>query len=77
MVVENILGRKKIKDFVYFKGQLHELYCSPNLLILAPWFFTKILKTIFTAFYKEGYEIMSYLYDFILLGNTFEERKLT
>ena len=60
-----------------FEGKLYKFVCLPNGLTSAPRIFTKILKPIFAILYKEGHEIMGYLDDSILFGDTFEECRLS
>ena len=56
-----------------FEGQLYKFVCLPNGLTSAPRLFTKILKPIFAALHKEGHEIMGYLDDSILFGDSYKE----
>ena len=58
-----------------FAGQLYKFVCLPNGLTSAPRLFTKILKPVFAAPYKGGHDIMSYLDDSILFGDTYDECK--
>ena len=57
--------------------KLYKFICLPNGLTSAPRLFTKILKPVFAALHKEGHDIMGYLDDSILFGDTFEECKLS
>ena len=58
-----------------FAGQLYKVVCLPNGLTSAPRLFTKILKPVFAALHKEGHDIMGYLDDSILFGDTNDECK--
>ena len=58
-----------------FAGQLYTFFCLPNGLTSAPRLFTKILKPVFAALHKEGYDIMGYLDDSILIGDNYDECK--
>ena len=60
-----------------FEGKLYKFVCLPNGLTSAPRLFTKILKPVFAALHKEGNDIMGYLDDSILFGDTFKECKLS
>ena len=53
-----------------FEGQLYKFACLPDGLASARELFTEILKPIFAALNKERNEIMDYLDDFILLGDS-------
>ena len=56
-----------------FEGQLYKFVCLPNGLSSAPRIFTKLLKPVFSALHKQGHQIMGYLDDSFLMGDTFEE----
>ena len=58
-----------------FSGQLNKFVCLPNGLTCAPRLFTKIFKPAFAALHKEGYDIMGYLDDSILVGDNYDECK--
>ena len=58
-----------------FEGQLYKFVCLPNGLSSAPRIFTKLLKPVFSALHKQGHQIMGYLDDSFLMGDTFEECK--
>ena len=58
-----------------FEGQLYKFVCLPNGLSSAPRIFTKLLKPVFSALHKQGHQIMAYLDDSFLMGDTFEECK--
>ena len=58
-----------------FEGNLYKYTCLPNCLSSAPRIFTKILKPVFSALRKEGHQIMGYLDDTFLMGDTFHKRK--
>ena len=53
-----------------FEGQLYKFVCLPNGLSSAPRIFTKLLKPVFSALHKQGHEIMGYLDDSFLMGDT-------
>ena len=52
-----------------FAWQLHKFLCLINGLTSASSYFIKILKPVFVALHKEGYDIMGYLNDSILFGD--------
>ena len=56
-----------------FEGQLYKYLCLPNGLSSAPRIFTKLMKPVFPALRKKGHQIMGYLDDSFLMGNTSEE----
>ena len=56
-----------------FEGQLYKYVCLPNGLSSAPHIFTKLTKPVFSALRKQGHQIMGYLDDSFLMGDTFEE----
>ena len=56
-----------------FEGQLYKYVCLPNGLSSAPRIFTKLMKPVFSALRKKGHQIMGYLDDSFLMGDTFEE----
>ena len=58
-----------------FEGQLYKFVCLPNGLSSAPRIFTKLLKPVFSALHKQGHQILGYLDDSFLMGDTFEECK--
>ena len=58
-----------------FEAQLYKFVCLPNGLSSAPRIFTKLLKPVFSALHKQGHQIMGYLDDSFLMGDTFEECK--
>ena len=58
-----------------FEGNLYKYTCSLNDLSSASRIFTKILKPVFSALRKEGHQIMGYLDDTFLMGDTFNECK--
>ena len=58
-----------------FEGQLYKFVCLPNGLSSAPRVFSKLLKPVFSALHKQGHQIMGYLDDSFLIGDTFEECK--
>ena len=55
------------------EGQLYKHVCLPNGLSSAPRIFTKLVKPVFSALRKRGHQIMGYLDDSFLMGDTFEE----
>ena len=61
----------------YFEGQLYKYECLPNGLSFAPRIFTKLLKPVYSALRKQGHQIMGYLDDSFLVGDTFEECQST
>ena len=61
-----------------FEGQLYKYVCLPNGLSSAPpppppRIFTRLMKPVFSALRKKGHQIMGYLDDSFLMGDTFEE----
>uniref|UniRef100_A0A1Y1N1R8 Reverse transcriptase domain-containing protein n=2 Tax=Photinus pyralis TaxID=7054 RepID=A0A1Y1N1R8_PHOPY len=59
-----------------FKGQLYEFTCLPFGLCTAPLIFTKILKPIFGRLRSKGLLSVTYLDDFLLLGDSYENCSL-
>ena len=53
-----------------FERNLYKYTCLPNGLSSAPRIFTKILKPVLSALRKEGHQIMGYLDDTFLMGDT-------
>ena len=60
-----------------FERDLYKYTCLPNGLSSAPKKFTKILEPVFSALGKESHQIMGYLDDNVLMGDTFNEWKNT
>lgn len=58
-----------------FRGQLYKYACLPNGLTSAPRIFTKLLKPVICALRKQGHQIMGYLDDTLLMGDTFNACK--
>ena len=58
-----------------FEGQLYIFVCLPNGLSSAPRTFTKLVKPVFSVLHKQGQQIIGYLDDSFLMGDTFEECK--
>ena len=58
-----------------FEENLYRYTCFPNGLSSALRIFTKILKPVFSALRKEGNQILGYLDDTFLMGDTFNECK--
>ena len=56
-----------------FEGQLYKYMCLPNGLSSAPRIFTKLMEPVFSALRKKGHQIMGYLDDSFLMGDTFVE----
>ena len=56
-----------------FEGQLYKYACLPNRLLSAPRTFTKLIEPVLSALRKKGHQIMGYLDDSCLMGDTFEE----
>ena len=54
-----------------FEGNLYKYMRLPNGLSSAPRIFTKILKPVFSTLRKEDHQIMGYLDDTFLMGDTF------
>ena len=58
-----------------FEGQLYKFVCLPSVLFSAPRISTELLKPVFSALHKQWHQIMGYLDDLFLMGDTFEECK--
>ena len=58
-----------------FEGIRYKYVCLPNGLSPAPRIFTKVMKPVLSSLRKKGHQIMNYLDDFYLVGDTFEECK--
>ena len=58
-----------------FERNLYKYICLPNGLSSAPRIFTKILKPVFSTLRKEDHQIMGYLDDTFLMGDTFNRCK--
>ena len=56
-----------------FEGQLYKYVCLSNGLSSASRIFTKLLNPVYSALRKQGHQIMGYLDDSFLVGDTFEE----
>ena len=64
------------KYFLFqFVGNLYKYTSLPNSASSFPRIFTKILKPVIPALRKGGYQIMGYLDDIFLMGDTFNECK--
>ena len=60
--------------FVFqFRGKFYKYLCLPNGLTSAPRIFTKILKPVLSTLRKLGHNLMNYLDDIFLCGETFDE----
>ena len=59
-----------------FEGNLYKYTCLPNGLSSAPRIFTKILKPVYPALRKEDHQIMGYIDDTFLMGDTFNKCKM-
>ena len=57
-----------------FEGIRYKYVCLPNGLSPVPRIFTKLMKPLFSLT-KKGHQVMNYLDDFFLVGDTFEECK--
>ena len=57
-----------------FEGIRYKYACLPNGLSPVPRIFTKLMKPLFSLT-KKGHQVMNYLDDFFLVGDTFEECK--
>ena len=58
-----------------FEGQLYKYVCLPNGLSSAPKIFTKLLKHVYSVLRKQGHQIMGYLDNSFLVGDTIAECK--
>ena len=56
-----------------FEGQLYKHTCLSNALTSAPRIFTKFLKTVFSAYEKQGHQMMVHLDEIFLIGDTSNE----
>ena len=57
------------------EGIRYKYVCLPNGLSPAPRIFTKLMKPVLSSLRKKGHQVMNYLDDFFLVGDTFEECK--
>ena len=55
-----------------FEGIRYEYVGLPNGLSPAPRIFTKLMKPVLSSLRKTGHQVMNYLDDFFLVGDTFE-----
>ena len=58
-----------------FSGQLYQYVCLTNGLSFAPRIFTKILKPVFSALHKQSHQIIRYLDETFLVGDTLAQRQ--
>ena len=58
-----------------FEGIRYKYVCLPNGLSPAPRIFTKLMKPVLSSLRKKGHQVINYLNDFFLVGDTFEECK--
>ena len=58
-----------------FEGIWYKYVCLPNGLLHTPRIFTKLMKPVLSSLRKKGHQVMNYLDDFFLVGDTFEECK--
>ena len=58
-----------------FEGIRYKYVCLPNGLSPARRIFTKLMKPVLSSLRKKGHQVMNYLDDFFLVGDTFEECK--
>ena len=58
-----------------FEGIKYIYLCRPNGLLPTPRIFNKLMKPALSSLRKKGHQVMNYLDDFILVGDTFEECK--
>ena len=56
-----------------FQGKFYRYACLPNGLTSAPIIFTKIMKPVLSTLRKLGYNVMNYLDDIFICGDTFAE----
>ena len=56
-----------------FEGIQYKYVCLPNGLSAAPRIFTKLMKPVLSFLRKKGHQVMNYLDDFFLVGDTFED----
>ena len=56
-----------------FEGIRYKYVCLQNGLSLAPTIFIKLMKPVLSSLRKEEHQVMNYLDDFFLVGDTFEE----
>ena len=60
--------------FVFqFQGKFYRYACLPNGLTSAPRLFTKIMNPVLSTLRKLGYNVMNYLDDVFICGDTFAE----
>lgn len=65
-------GHRKFLRFQW-RNKTFEFTALPFGLSTAPYIFTKILRPVFTYLRKKGYQSITYLDDFLLLGSSNEE----
>ena len=58
-----------------FEGIRYKYVCLPNVLSPAPRIFTKLMKPVLSSLRKKRHQVMNYLNDFFLVGDTFKECK--
>ena len=56
-----------------FQGKFYRYACLPNGLTSAPRLFTKIMNPVLSTLRKLGYNVMNYLDDVFICGDTFAE----
>ena len=59
-----------------FEGIRYIYLCRSNGLLPAPRIFNKLMKPVLSSLRKKGHQVMNYLDDFLLEGDTFEECKV-
>ena len=55
------------------KGKFYKYACLPNGVTSSPRIFTKIMKSVLSTLRKLGYNLMNYLDDIFICGDTFTE----
>ena len=63
---------KKYLKF-WWEGELFQFTCLPNGMCQAPFFFTKILKPVYSNLHSKGHLSTYYLDDSLIMGDTVEE----
>ena len=76
MISVDLADATNHKYLFSFKNKLYKFLCLPNGLTSAPGIFIKPLKSMFSHFRKLGHEIMGYLDDSFICGDSFNQCKV-
>ena len=71
----SVPSENSLQNFVafQFQGKFYRYACLPNGLTSAPKIFTKIMVSVLSTLRKLGYNVMNYLDDIFICGDTFAE----